>query len=524
MKGVIYARYSSDNQREESIDGQIRECRAFAERNGIDIVDCYIDRAMSAKTDNRPEFQRMIKDSSSKAFEVVLVWKLDRFARDRYDSAYYKRTLRKNGVKLVSITEAISEGAEGILLEALLEGMAEYYSVELAEKTLRGMTENALACKVNGTVPLGYVATEDKHYQIDPMYAPIIIEIFEMYLDGKTMEQIATNLKSRGIYNRKGREISENVIGGILRNRRYIGEYRFRDIVTPGGIPAIVPQDLFDLVQKRMETNRKAPARHKAEEEYLLSTKLFCGKCQRMMAGESGKRKDISVYRYYKCSGVKRKLGCDKKTVRKEWIEDLVVEQIKRLVHDDETVNTLADLVMDLQERANTTLPYLQQQLAEINMGIDNLVNAIQMGICNDATKKRIDELEARKAEIEVQIAKEEIAKPKLTRDQVCCYLYHFRTFDTNNFEHRRRFIETFINRIFLYDDKIVITFNYQNGTKTVTFAELEASGILSELAENGEPLKPLKTLCFQGFSVISQGLKGLQKIHFQVFGPYTPE
>lgn len=388
----------------------------------------------------------------------------------------------------MSITEAISEGAEGILLEALLEGMAEYYSVELAEKTLRGMTENAFACKVNGTVPLGYVATEDKHYQIDPIYAPIVIEIFEMYLDGKTMEQIATNLKSRGIYNRKGREISENVIGGILRNRRYIGEYRFRDIVTPGGIPAIVPQDLFDLVQKRMESNRKAPARHKAEEEYLLSTKLFCGKCQRMMAGESGKRKDISVYRYYKCSGVKRKLGCDKKTVRKEWIEDLVVEQIKRLVHDDETVNTLADLVMDLQGRANTTLPYLQQQLAKINTGIDNLVNAIQMGICNDATKKRIDELEARKAEIEVQIAKEEIAKPKLTRDQVCCYLYHFRTFDTNNFEHRRRFIDTFINRIFLYDDKIVITFNYQNGTKTVTFAELEASGILSELAENGEP------------------------------------
>ncbi len=167
-------------------------------------------------------------------------------------------------------------------------------------------------------------------------------------MTARQWEQIANNLKSRGIYNRKGREISENVISGILKNRRYIGEYRFRDIVTPGGIPAIVPQELFDLVQERMATNRKAPARHKAEEEYLLSTKLFCGKCKRMMAGESGKRRDVSVYRYYKCSGVKRKLGCDKKTVRKEWIEDLVVEQIKRLVHDDETVNTIADLVMEL--------------------------------------------------------------------------------------------------------------------------------------------------------------------------------
>lgn len=155
MKGVIYARYSSDNQREKSIDGQIRECKAFAEQNGIDIVGNYIDRAFSAKSDNRPDFQRMIKESSSKAFDVVIVCKLDRFARDRYDSAYYKRVLRKNGVKVVSATEAISEGAEGILLESLLEGVAEYYSVELAEKTLRGMTENALNCKVNGSVPLG---------------------------------------------------------------------------------------------------------------------------------------------------------------------------------------------------------------------------------------------------------------------------------------------------------------------------------------------------------------------------------
>ena len=124
MIGVIYARYSSDNQKEESIDGQLRECKAYAEKNGIQIVENYIDRALSAKTDNRPRFQQMIKDSASKHFEVILVWKLDRFARNRYDSAHYKNMLRKNGVKVVSITETISQGAEGILLESLLEGMA----------------------------------------------------------------------------------------------------------------------------------------------------------------------------------------------------------------------------------------------------------------------------------------------------------------------------------------------------------------------------------------------------------------
>ena len=150
MTGVIYARYFSDNQREESIEGQLRECKAFAEKNDIQIVDTYIDRALSAKTDNRPSFQKMVKDSVKSGFQTIIVWKLDRFARNSYDSAHYKSLLRKNGVKVISATETISEGAEGILLESMLEGMAEYYSVELAEKTLRGMKENALACKSNG--------------------------------------------------------------------------------------------------------------------------------------------------------------------------------------------------------------------------------------------------------------------------------------------------------------------------------------------------------------------------------------
>ena len=160
MKGVIYARYSSDNQREESIEGQLRENKAFAEKNGIEIIETYIDRAFSAKTDNRPEFQRMIKESARKSYDVVIVWKLDRFARNRYDSAKYKAILKKNNIKVVSATEAISEGADGIILEAVLEGMAEYYSADLAEKVTRGMTENALKCKYNGgmCVPFGYVS------------------------------------------------------------------------------------------------------------------------------------------------------------------------------------------------------------------------------------------------------------------------------------------------------------------------------------------------------------------------------
>ena len=150
MNGVIYARYSSDNQREESIEGQLRECNDFAKRNDITIVDSYIDRAFSATTDKRPAFQKMIKDSAKNMFDVIIVWKLDRFARNRYDSAHYKAQLCKNGVKVISANENISKGSDGIILESVLEGMAEYYSTDLSEKVIRGLTENTMKCKFNG--------------------------------------------------------------------------------------------------------------------------------------------------------------------------------------------------------------------------------------------------------------------------------------------------------------------------------------------------------------------------------------
>ena len=146
MTGIIYARYSSDNQPEESIE----ECTEYAKRNDITIIDTYIDRAFSATTDKRPAFQKMIKDSAKNMFDVIIVCKLDRFARNRYDSAHYKAQLRKNGVKVISANENISKGSEGIIFESVLEGMAEYYSADLSEKVIRGLTENAMKCKFNG--------------------------------------------------------------------------------------------------------------------------------------------------------------------------------------------------------------------------------------------------------------------------------------------------------------------------------------------------------------------------------------
>ncbi len=318
MNAVIYARYSSDNQREESIEGQLRECTAFAEKNGITILRHYIDRAFSAKTDNRPEFQNMIKDSSKKLFDMIIVWKLDRFARNRYDSARYKATLKKNGVKVVSATESISDGAEGILLESMLEGMAEYYSADLSEKVVRGMTENALKCKYNGgTLLIGYIIDSEQYFQPDLVTAPFILEAFKLYDEGATMTKIRDTLNSHGVKNTRGQPLTYNSVQHLLNNRRYIGEYTYRDIIVPDGIPALVPQDLFDRVQDKMAKNKKAPTRHKAEDDYLLTTKLFCGYCGAYLCGESGTSRTGLVHHYYKCVSVKKKrTECHKKPVK----------------------------------------------------------------------------------------------------------------------------------------------------------------------------------------------------------------
>jgi len=478
MTAVIYARYSSDNQREESIEGQLRECTAFAEKNDITILRPYIDRAFSAKTDNRPEFQNMIRDSSKKLFDMIIVWKLDRFSRNRYDSARYKSLLKRNGVKVVSATEAISDSAEGIILESVLEGYAEYYSADLSEKVIRGMTDNALKCKYNGgTLPSGYIVDNEQHFQINPLTAPFVLEIFKQYDEGATMTQIRDWLNEHGIKNTRNQPMTYNSVEHMLKNRRYIGEFRFRDTVVPDGIPAIVPQDMFDRVQEKLAKNRVAPARHKAEEDYLLTTKLFCGYCGAYLCGESGVSHTNQVHRYYKCVSVKkRRADCHKKSVKKEWIEDLVVDAIIKLVMDDNAIEAIVSMIMDLQDKENTNLPLYEQQLRETETGIQNLLNAIQQGILTKSTKSRLEELEAVRDDLEIKIANEKLIKPKVSAEFATFWLHRFRKPDVHQVSYRKMLIDTFVNSIYLFDDKVVITFNYKDETETITFGDVKTA------------------------------------------------
>ena len=425
MRAVIYARYSSDGQREESVEGQLRECKEYAERHNMTIVSTYCDRALSARTDDRPEFQKMIRDSAKKQFEIVLVWKLDRFSRNRLDSATYRAILKRNGAKVVSVMEHISEGPEGIILEAMLDGLSEYYSAELSVKVKRGQKENALKCKANGgTVPFGYIINSEKYYEIDPLTAPIVLEIFTRYADGQTVREISDELNSRGVFtNSKYKYTNKASMHNLLKNRKYIGEYRYGDIVTPDGMPSIVTHDIFEIVQVRMGKNKRKPAAMKADEEYILTCKLFCGKCGAMLVGKSGTSKTGKTHYYYSCGNLLYKKSCDKKAVKKAWIERQAVALARDFVLRDEIIDRIADAVVELQKRENTTIPNLQVQLADLEKRIGNLINSIEQGIVNVSVKQRLDELEDKKIDLEVALAKEKIENTPLTKEQIVFWI-----------------------------------------------------------------------------------------------------
>ncbi len=490
MKAVIYARYSSDRQREESIEGQLRECREYADRNGITVIDTYIDRALSAAkgTDKRLDFLRMIHDSAKRKFDVVLVWKLDRFARSRTDSAKYKAILKSNGVRVISATESISDSPEGIILEAVLEGIAEYYSAELSEKIHRGLKENALKAQSNGgPVPLGYVIGPEKKLVIDPPSAAIVQEIYYRYANGESISSILSDLNKRRLKTSLHHNFTRTSLSKLLSNRKYLGEYRYMDIVIPGGIPQIISQDLFDRAQRRREKNKHAPAMGKAKDRYLLTTKLICGKCGRLMVGECGTSKTGKIYNYYKCTGAKQRLGCDKKAVNKDWIEDIVFDKTYQTIMDDKLVDRLANTVFKLQDVENPDITLLQRKLDQTQKAIDNLIRAIESGIFSESTQERLNTLEEERSRLREDLIRAELKEEKLSVDQIRGYIYNFRKTDPNNQDHRQKLIDSFVNSVRVFDDKVLLIFNYKEGTDTITLNDIESSNF-------GEPQSTIKT------------------------------
>ena len=461
MNAVIYARFSSHSQREQSIEGQLKTCYKFAADNGYTVIGEYIDRAQSGTNDNRAEFQRMIADSDKHTFNAVIVYQLDRFARNRYDSAINKAKLKKNGVRVVSARENITDDASGILVEGILESMAEYYSAELSQKIHRGMSLNAQKCLSNGSNPgLGFKVAPDHTFYVDEDEAVIVREIFERYGKGETVADIIKDLNARQIKTSLGRDFNKNSLHRLLRNKRYIGTYLYKGEETPGGMPRIVSDEVFERVQNILDKNKAAPARSRGKEEYLLTTKLFCGYCHEMMTGYGGTGKSGKAYHYYTCKNAKKHL-CQKKVVDKNRIEDMVVAACRQMLTDS-NIQRIAEAIEAVfkNEYDSSAVKRIKAAIQETDAAIENLWQALEKGQGIDTIMERINKRQEEKTELEAQLALENKKERIISAQEVTHFLSVLQKSNFNDPLNRRAVINIFLNKIYLYDDKFRLVLN----------------------------------------------------------------
>ena len=453
---VIYARYSSDKQTEQSIEGQLHVCREYALKNDIVIVDTYIDRAMTGKNDRREDFQRMLRDSQKKLWDYVLVYKLDRFSRNKYETAIHKKTLRDNGIRLLSATENIPESPEGIILEYLLEGMAEYYSAELAQKVSRGMHESKVKGNFCGGVVLYGYRVENKKVLVNPHEAEIVQRIFEQYACGITITKIANELNRQGV-RYHGRTFDMGSVYRTLRNERYTGVFHAGDETFEKTYTRIIDDSLFEQVNTLLDKHRRGRTAEGCD--YLLRGKMKCGYCGSSINGESGTSRTGKVSHYYKCHLRKKKKQCQKETVRKDWIENLVLSIIEELFNDKQLQIEYADKIVKSYEeerRKSTVLNLLQEELTAVNIAIENLLKALEAGIITESTRQRLQDLEIQKTDIETKIESEKHANRCFvtSRDILSFFSEVLK-------KSAKQLIQLFIKQIVLYDDRMEITFYF---------------------------------------------------------------
>ena len=486
---VIYARFSSDNQRDESIDAQIRAAEEYAERHDLKISEIYIDRAKSATSDRRPEFQRMIADAKQKKFKMVIVHKMDRFSRDKYDSVYYKKVLKDNGIKLVSVTEKLDDSPESLILEGVIESMAQYYSANLSREVRKGMKETAMQCKhTGGTPPLGYDVDAQKYYTINLEEAFVVREIFSKYLEGYGYNYLLEYLKEKGYKTKTGKDFCKRAIYDILRNRKYTGTYFYRqtaksntrfscaddykeDIIIPGGMPRIISDKEFEEVQKLLANNKLQAGANKAKELYLLTGIIFCGHCGAAMQGNSRKcGRNKSEYKTYRCSNRANRKSCNNKELRKEYIEEYVLKNLAEVVLNKDIVPSLVkqinEKVDEQRKRDEQDLAIYTNRLNELNKLLNKITNAILQGVDASILADKMNGLQADKLELEGIIN-------KVKSTQVGGKLRYITEAEavkiidkvqeavlTRNIPECKKFIRDFVKRVDVYNDHVEVTFN----------------------------------------------------------------
>lgn len=453
---VIYARYSSDSQSEQSIEGQLRVCNEYARNNDILIVATYIDRAMTGKNDNRPDFQRMLKDSARKQWDYVLVYKLDRFSRNKYETAVHKHTLKINGVRVISATEFVPDTPEGIILESMLEGYAEYYSAELSQKINRGLRESRLKGQFcGGKLPYGY-RVENKKIFVDDLEAKTVHYIFERYSIGVVVPQIIVELNEKGLLHR-GTPFRQGNIYKILENEKYAGIYRAKDgEVFKNMYPRIIEQELFERVKKKCDRNKCN--HHSTKVVYLLKNKLKCGYCGRPVTADVANKNGKTFY-YYKCSTRKRRIeNCTLETIRKDVLENAVLDHITKTLSSPKMIPQIVDALDKIQEQyinEMNSIKVLKDQKQKIDLALQNVMSAIERGIVSNTTNKRLHELEDEQAEIERKIILEQAKTvERVPREEIAAWYKQTLKLEPH------LLINYLVKEIKLYNDCIEIIYN----------------------------------------------------------------
>jgi DNA invertase Pin-like site-specific DNA recombinase len=484
-RAVIYARYSSSNQTEQSIEGQVRVCTEYAKAKGLTIVGEYIDRAISGRNaDNRPDFQRLIQDCDKHLFEAVIVYRTDRFARNKYDSAIYKRHLKKANIELHYAAEHIPEGPEGIILESLMEGLAEYYSAELSQKIKRGIRESVLkGHAIGGNIALGYKIAPDKSFAIEEKEAEAVRIIFDMYTNQKTNSEICERLNGLGIKTRRGRPFSKDAIPRIIQNEKYIGLYKCGDMLIDNAIPPIIEKEVFLMAQKENTRRRTSKQARLPRADYLLSGKLVCGHCKKKMNGISGTGANGIKFYYYSCPSVRHKKGCDKKTVSKEWLEDLVVKETLEHVLKPEAVKYIAKECYEIQlkDKSNEDeAEFYRRRLADNKRALENTLRAIETGVETATLPQRLKELELERLHLNDELKNAEAKKIVLTPEHIEFLLMQYTTRGDDYEEYKKKIIDCFVSEVYLYNDRLVIYYNISENQPSLASSDLA-------LLESGE-------------------------------------
>lgn len=466
---AIYARYSSDLQRSESIDAQIRACKYYAQRFGLNVIHVYSDAAKSGRRiAGRDQFAAMMEDAKAGKFKVLLVHKLSRFSRSGTDTLNNKARLESLGVELVSVTERLDNTPEGKLMLYVITGMNEFYSANLAAETMKGLRENAYNCKhTGGLPPLGYdVDPATKKLVVNVEEAEAVCTIFSMYLAGHGYGEITQVLNGNGWRTKRGALFGRNSIHDILINEKYTGVLVYDKIAskTPdgkmnrrkfkkdyiridGGCPQIISREDFERTAIKLKQNQHRP-RTKAVENYILSGKLYCGVCGHRMCGERHKVRD-TAYAYYTCNQGKR-CKDHKLSVPKQLVEDMVCDLLNGILANPVAIEAIAKAAVASYDNDASVAQRLDKEIADCDNGIKNIIKAITTGLDEPELRSELLRLKRRKAELTAILSTAEKEGKKSFEDWVS-FLSNFCDIKLLPEADKKALIQTYVDRIVIF-------------------------------------------------------------------------